>query len=104
METWPAMLPTPAQDLSIALDTNHIRTRMESGLTRQRRRYTADAATISVVWEMSDLEFGLFSIFHRNYLNLGADWFTIPLPMNGNSLTPHVARFVSGNYRQQYQE
>lgn len=92
----------PSQSLSGDTAPNTIRTAMESGLTRQRRRYTTEVLQLRVVWEFSDTEFGVFMAFHKHKVNMGCDWFLMPLPIGGGAVVDTVVRFKEGNFNQQY--
>jgi hypothetical protein len=103
MQTWPAEFPLPNVDLSASLEPNTIRTTMDSGATRQRRRFSSDVITVDASWSLSDTEFGVFIAYHDYRLNAGNDWFEMPLPLGGG-VHVHVVRFVEGKFDQQYDE
>ena len=75
---------------------------MESGTVRQRRRFTVEALQVKVSWELSDVELEVFTAFHKHRLNLGNDWFTLPMP-SGGGVKDHTVRFVQGKFSQDYQ-
>ena len=54
MDNWPASLPCPrVEDCSYTSDSNVIRTQMDSGFMRQRRRFTAVAEQVRFSMVMS---------------------------------------------------
>lgn len=104
METWPALFPSPTSAFNPTVAANTVRTTMDSGLVRQRRRFSAELVTVQLTWELDDFQMGIFSAFHLYRLNLGADYFNIQLPFGGNGLQNHVARFQEGKFSQQYED
>lgn len=101
METFPSDFPMPQTSLAGDAQPNSIRTQMDSGTVRQRRRFTAEKVFVNVSWELSDNEFGVFVAYHLYKLNLGNDWFNMSLPLGGG-INNHVVRFVDGRFSQQY--
>lgn len=98
MYLWPQQtFPNPTVDFSGGIKTSVIRTKMDTGRIRQRRRFTSDVRTCKVSWELKDDEFAMFQAVHKYKLSDGADWFTIELPQ-GDSLQPYRARFSSDGY------
>ena len=92
--------PAPNTSLGAQAAANSIRTAMENGSIRQRRRFSTDRITTSVTWTLTDLELGIFAAFHKHRLNLGNDWFQMDLPLSGGGLLPHTVRFVDGKFNQ----
>lgn len=101
METFPAGFGLPETSLSGDTDPNTIRTQMDSGATRQRRRFTVERLFVRASWEWSDNEFGVWCAWHKFKINLGADWFIMDLPLGGG-VEPHIVRLVDGKFSQQY--
>lgn len=97
MEIWPSILPDPTVDFSGAVNAGVLRTSMDNGLARQRRKTISEIATFTTSWEMNDDEFTTFRAWHAEKINLGVDWFVVNLPFGGG-LMPQIARFVSGNF------
>jgi hypothetical protein len=92
---WPATLPKPSMpDYSIKFGKAVIRTEVESGPARQRRRYTQVPSIISVRFDMTIEQFGIFEKFWEEELLDGERWFQIPL-VNGVGETTYEARFVA---------
>lgn len=97
MFTWPSFLPNPDNDLTAETSTASIRTKMDSGRTRVRRRFTTDYNTFRAGWTLNDVEYAVFKALFYYELKSGTEWFTINLPI-GDNLTPCVARFSSIGY------
>lgn len=101
MVSWPASFPQPKTSLSVETSANTVRTQMDSGAVRQRRRFTTEQSQVNITWEMPDVQGAVFISFHKNSINLGADWFLMPLSLGGG-LRDHEVRFVDGKYSQSY--
>lgn len=92
--TWPDTLPLPNPDgYGITPVTAFVRTDMDSGRARQRRRFTRAPSSISAMWMFSQEQYALFEAFLAYEIGLGAGWFQIRL-MNGMGITPMQARFM----------
>lgn len=103
METWPPSFPMLSSSAySGDQAANTVRTTMDSGSIRQRRRFSVEILTLSCTWELSDTEFGIFCAFVKYRLNLGADWFLMNLPAGGDDVQLHQVRFQNGNFKQTY--
>lgn len=91
---WPAKLPVPILSGSPMkrAASAFIRTDMEVGAPRQRRRTTAVWVSMPVKWRFSAQEFGAFEAFIHYKLLDGASWFTVALdtPLGWREVT---ARF-----------
>lgn len=96
-------MPQLDTDLGGGQDSNTLRTQMESGTYRQRRRYTAERLAMRATWTLDDTEFAVFVAIHKWKLNLGNDWFQMDIPLGGGIL-PHVVRFVDGKFDQNYDD
>ena len=89
---FPKKLPYPTvEGYSIRPDEAIIRTDMESGPARQRRRYTQTPSKISVRWIMNPEQFCLFEAWYKYHAKEGAEWFVITL-LGGIGLTEQDAR------------
>lgn len=91
-------LPNPSIDYGAAAEGSVVRTKMESGRFRQRRRFTSGLKTISVVWQFTDDEYALFQGVHYYKISQGADWFDNITLALGQSLETVTARFVGDGY------
>ena len=78
MSTWPASLPQPnLNGYAIKPDAGFIRTDMDVGPARQRRRYTAPPSRISASWVFNATQMAAFKTFFETTLDLGSGWFTL---------------------------
>ncbi len=118
MKHWPSYygyLPHPSQAYSLDLAPSSIRTQMDSGTARQRRRFSTELVFVDVTWELDNFpQTDLFINFVKHELNAGNDWFYILLPTGGNysdggvftiaPIAQQIARFVEGKYSMNYLE
>ena len=92
--TWPATLPLPTvQGYGIRPGEAILRTEMEAGPARQRKRFTQVPTRIAVRWVMRREQFALFEAWYRWRAKEGGEWFEIPL-LGGLGLVTHQARFT----------
>jgi hypothetical protein len=94
-------LPSPTSDFGGEIDNTLQRTKMDSGYTLQRRRFTTGMQTLQVAWDLDEAQFAIFQGLLHHYLNDGADWFNMSLPL-GNGFQTVVVRFVKGQYKHRY--
>ena len=98
-ETWPStILPAPSVSFSGSSDDAVIKTKMDSGRTRTRRRFTRQVSKYRVQWQMTDFQFGMFQSWVKNLISGGADAFYISLPTGGEALKSVLAKFSDGTY------
>ncbi|HER27500.1 MAG TPA: hypothetical protein ENI69_10365 [Rhodospirillales bacterium] len=91
---WPSTLPLPSiQGYGLHPGEAILRTEMEAGPARQRRRYTQVPSRISVRWMFQRDQFALFEAWYRWHAKEGGEWFTIEL-RGGIGMVPHEARFT----------
>lgn len=91
---FPKKLPYPTvEGYTIKPDEAIIRTEMEAGPARQRRRYSQTPSKISAKWIMSPEQFSVFEAWYRYRAKEGAEWFYITL-LGGLGLTEQEARFT----------
>lgn len=99
MENWPDILPAPRVTMSGSMDQTTITNQMDSGTTRQRKRFTALRRKYKAKWTLNNLQYGMFEIFVRSKISQGADAFSMELPMAGNnSLVAQQVYILGGNY------
>ena len=92
--TWPTTLPLPTvQGYGIRPGEAILRTEMEAGPARQRKRFTQVPSRIAVRWLMRREQFALFEAWYRWRAKEGGEWFEIPL-LGGVGLVEHEARFT----------
>ena len=91
---FPKNLPYPTvESYSVQPNEAIVRTDMESGPARQRRRYTQTPSKISVRWIMNREQFSLFEAWYKYHAKEGAEWFYITL-LGGLGLLEQEARFT----------
>lgn len=96
MATFPAGLPSPEiSGYSLQQVDPVVRTEMESGAPRARRRTTARNDIVPVVWKLTDAQFATFRTWFDNSAEAagGAAWFTISLAVGQTGLDTVEARF-----------
>ncbi len=101
MVDWPITLPTnPLSDgYSETLDDNTIRTKMETGPDKIRRRSTASSRKIGVAYLLSKTQTATLDDFYLNTLESGSLGFNYTHPRTG---VLETARFISvPEYRSQ---
>jgi hypothetical protein len=94
MIKWPDTLPLPTiQGYSVQPNDSILRTEMEAGPARQRRRFTQTPTRVSVRWVMRQDQFALFESWYRFQAREGGAWFDIEL-LGGLGLIEQEARFT----------
>jgi len=92
--TWPQTLPLPTvQGYGVQPGEAILRTEMEAGLARQRRRFTDVPTKVSVRWIMRRDQYAIFEGWYRWHAREGASWFAITL-LGGLGLLEQEARFT----------
>jgi hypothetical protein len=97
MAIWPTTLPSPESDYSLDPVDQTLRTDMESGAPRTRRRTTARNDKVKVVWRMTDAQLAIFRAWFEDDatgIAGGAAWFTIDLPIGTGGVVGVTAHFV----------
>lgn len=96
---YPTGLPLPLRN---GYDINHVsplmRSDLQSGRARQRRRYTSVPSMASVSWNMSQQQAQLFEAWFRWELVDGSEWFNaeIRTPLGLQSYECRFADMYSG--------
>ena len=91
---WPSFLPAPLLDgYELQRQKGAIRTDMDSGPARVRRRFTRVPTRIPQAWLLTTKEFGMFEWWFEKTLDGGAAWFEGPAK-NGTGLPTVQLRFV----------
>ena len=98
MATFPSGLPAPSYD-SYALSPidQTIRTDMEVGAAKSRRRTVTRQDKVTVSWSFTDAQMTTFRDWFDNAstgANGGAGWFTISLMVGSTGFVTKTARFV----------
>lgn len=92
--SWPDLLPAPlASGYGYQAQASFIRTNMDSGLARQRRRFVRIPSTVSVSWIFTQEQLALFEGFVHYDITDGADWFYAEIA-NGQDLQSVSARMI----------
>ena len=95
LAAWPDLLPNPlASGYSYQAQAPFIRTNMDSGLARQRRRFTRIPSTVSVSWIFTQEQLALFEGFVHYDISDGSDWFAAKIA-NGQELRSVKARMTA---------
>ena len=93
--TYPSTLPAPSIE-GFALEPLDpvIRTDMEAGPQRSRRRYTVAPTGISATWVLTLLQFSIFEAWHRHTLADGSVAFSCPLANGQGNTTWSDVKFA----------
>ncbi len=92
--TWPTPLPLPTVDgYAITPGDAIVRTDMDAGAARQRRRFTQVPSRVAVRWLMRQGQFALFEAWYRWHAKEGGAWFSVTL-LGGIGLQAQQARFT----------
>lgn len=94
---WPSTLPLPiANGYGLAPVDPVIRTDMEVGTPRARRRTSARNDKISVVWVFTDAQMAIFRTWFDNPVEAagGSSWFTLDVALGTGGLVSMDARFA----------
>lgn len=90
---FPALLPAASlSSYGYRPGENLIRTEMENGPAKVRRRFISVPTDVNVTWKFSRAELATFESFFRNTIYDGSGWFQIKL-VNGSGETLCTARF-----------
>lgn len=93
MPAWPSTLPAAqAQGYAFGPVDPVIRTDMEAGKPRARRRFTAMPTVIQVSWRFTQAQLGEFETFWHTTLSDGVAEFDVTL-QNGTGFATWSARF-----------
>src|SRR5262245_10179110 len=89
MEAWPGTLPQqPLYDgFQETAPNTVLRTTMDAGPPKQRRRYTAGIRRFSVALQLTKAQVAVLDSFYLNNLNGGVDPFTWVHPRTGTAAT-----------------
>jgi len=94
--TWPSQIRLmTVEGYQIKPKPNVVRTDMEVGPARQRRRSTMTTDDMPVVFKMTNWELALFEAWYADKALEGAAWFVIP-HLGGVGLVNCEARFKAG--------
>lgn len=97
MAAWPSTLPPPlASGYSLKPVDATVRTDMEAGAARVRRRTNARNDRLSVSWVMTDAQLAIFRAWFDNAAEAagGAAWFSTSLAIGTTGIVALEARFA----------
>ncbi|WP_350635637.1 hypothetical protein [Pseudoalteromonas sp. GW168-MNA-CIBAN-0100] len=101
MIKYPSILPFPLlSSTSFKQQSNILRTEMNSGRARQRRRFLSVPTTMAATWQLSKTMATSFEGFYENSLK-DNEWFLMKIP-TPQGLVEHEVRFVNSpmeNYK-----
>jgi hypothetical protein len=93
MAIFPSTLPDPLlSGYSVAPTQGFVRSEVETGPARQRKRYSATPAKVTLKWIFTAAQMVTFRNFFNSDINKGASWFDIYLNV-GDGYAPMQARF-----------
>lgn len=94
MAAWPSSLPVPSSEgYSLAFGDQTIRTDMEAGYSRQRRRTSQRVDTLQVAWLFTPAQMNAFRTWFDGDNEGGAVWFTGLKVDVGDGVAVYTARF-----------
>lgn len=91
---WPSALPAANRDdYGFTPVSPMVRTEMQSGRARQRRRFTSVPTFVQVSWIMTAVQARYFESWFEGVLVSGSEWFDMPLTSPVGTVNETV-RFV----------
>lgn len=95
MASWPTTLPRPlTAGYAISPVDTLVRTDMEVGTPRVRRRSASRIDHLTVAWIFSEVQMAVFRIWFDGDCANGASWFSVELNTGDHGLRTVEARFV----------
>jgi len=98
MAIWPTTLPTPLLNgYTIKPNDQTVRTDMDGGAARSRRRTMTRSDKVPVSWKFTDAQLVIFRAWFDDGVAGaagGSAWFTTSLPTGVGGLTSITARFI----------
>lgn len=96
---WPSDFPKLIREnYGVQHGTPFVRTTMDSGRVRQRKKFSLVPSSTDVSWIFTSEQCAYFEAWFRDELNDGASWFNIPLvsPLGLNSAVCRFSEMYSG--------
>ena len=91
---WPDALPAPLiEGYAAKARPTFVRTEMDSGRGRQRRRQVTGPTTISQTWRLTEAELAIFDAWFEDQVFGGAAWASMPV-MTGQGKVYLQCRFI----------
>lgn len=98
MPAYPSTLPNPTrQGYGLEPQSGVVRTDMEAGPARVRRRFTRTPTQITLRWVFTEAEFAVFEAWWAQVTLAGSAWVDMPVA-NGGGINSLSARFI-GPYK-----
>jgi hypothetical protein len=95
MAYWPPQLPKPQlAGYSLAPQAAFVRSDMDAGPARQRRRFTQAPTDIAVELVMDQQQLAIFEAWYEHRIDSGSAWFDAPM-LNGQASRPRNAALWS---------
>lgn len=97
MAAWPSTLPRPLTNgYALRPQDQVLRTEMEVGAGRTRRRTATRNDRVNVSWLMTDTQLAIFRTWFDNSAEAagGASWFTTSLAIGTTGFTSITAKFI----------
>lgn len=99
MANWPTTLPLPMLDgYSVSPQAAVIRTQVEGGPARYRRRFSDAPEDITANVLLTAAQMVIFRAFYRDDIHMGADWFAMNGLDIGNGYTINSEVHMVGQY------
>jgi hypothetical protein len=98
MATWPSTLPQPTANFGLNPQDQTVRTDMEGGAARVRRRSSARNDRVTVALRLTAAQFATLRAWFDDAttgIAGGAAWFAVDLPVNGGAAVTLDARFMA---------
>lgn len=89
---WPDRLPFPSVQYSYQPKASYVRTDMDAGRPRVRRRFLKTPTTVALQWSLTQEQLELFEGFVFHDLLGGIAWFVMPIA-NGRGINRVKVRF-----------
>lgn len=94
MPSWPTTLPAPLMSsYDLSPEATFIRTDMDGGNARQRKRFTKTRTNISPSWVMTQLQLKIFEAWWHHQIGDGVSYFAMTL-VNGKGVASYQVRFT----------
>jgi hypothetical protein len=97
-DNWPSVLPLPSIALSYEVGGGVVSNQMESGIVRQRQRFSNQRRAYSVKFTMDEFQLSVFEAFVKHSLAGGAGSFNIKLPLADQGLVETESSIINGEY------
>lgn len=93
MATWPSTLPGLELGAELSQQESFIRSPMDTGPTKQRRRFTATSRYLSGTMLLTKTQYETLDTFYKDTISYGSDAFDYTDPVDNS--TTVSARFIS---------